>query len=173
VVMRFFQFYIPLWIALGFNIYAYVKVIKFIRKHLSRDMEVRFIHRLKYYPLVLAFCWSFATVNRLYEIVGKEIFILTVLHHGCGGLQGFLNAIVYGMNENVKQTWKKKLCWFLIPKSHTQFEDVVNKETNELKRDEELQNRDSDINVKYQYSDQSGIEKDLDLRKEEEVTFEK
>jgi len=109
-VMRFVQFYVPLWIAIGFNIYAYVKVVRFIKKYISTTLEIRFIHRLKYYPIVLVICWTFATVNRIYNIFGKEILALTFLHVTLGGLQGLLNAFIYGTNDQVKQVWKEKIC---------------------------------------------------------------
>ena len=108
--MRFIQFYVPLWIAISFNIYAYVKVVSFIKKYISTTLEIRFIHRLKYYPIVLVLCWTFATINRVYNIFGKEVTVLTFLHVTFGGIQGLLNAIVYGANDQVKQIWKEKLC---------------------------------------------------------------
>jgi len=36
--------------------------------------------------------------------------VLTFLHVTFGGIQGLLNAIVYGANDQVKQIWKEKLC---------------------------------------------------------------
>mmetsp|Transcript_2024 Transcript_2024/g.1854 ORF Transcript_2024/g.1854 Transcript_2024/m.1854 type:complete len:85 (+) Transcript_2024:605-859(+) len=84
--MRFIQFYIPLWLVLIFNIYSYRKVMKFMKQYVSTHLEVRFIQRLKYYPLVLLLCWSFGTVNRIYNIFGEENKVLSFLHYTMGGL---------------------------------------------------------------------------------------
>jgi len=134
--MRFIQFYVPLWIAIGFNVYAYVKVVRFIKKYISTTLEIRFIHRLKYYPLVLVICWTFATINRIYNIFGKEVPSLTFLHVTFGGLQGLLNAFVYGANDQVKQVWKDKLCCcFGRVSSYVKYDGT----DSSLKKNEEMQ----------------------------------
>lgn len=135
--MRFVQFYVPLWIALAFNLYAYIKVVRFIKKYISTTLEIRFIHRLKYYPLVLVFCWTFATINRIYNIFGHEIMFLTFMHHTLGGLQGLLNALVYGTNDQVKQIWKEKLCWCFERRLYIKDDGTENS----LKKNEEMQQR--------------------------------
>jgi len=140
-LMRFAMFYIPLWIALSFNIYAYLRVIAFIKKYISTTLEVRFVHRLKYYPMVLVICWTFPTINRIYNIFGEEVKALTYLHVIFGGLQGFLNALVYGANDQVRQAWREKLD-FCSRISFYSKEDDTN---GQLKRNEEMQqNRDQE-----------------------------
>jgi len=133
--MRFVQFYIPLWIAIGFNIYAYIKVVRFIKKYISTTLEIRFIHRLKYYPIVLVICWTFATVNRIYNIFGKEILALTFLHVTLGGLQGLLNAFIYGTNDQVKQVWKERICCCLGTGLYARYDGT----DSSLKKNEEMQ----------------------------------
>ena len=142
--MRFLMFYIPLWIALSFNIYAYVRVVDFVKKYISTTLEVRFVHRLKYYPMVLVICWTFPTINRIYNLFGDEVRALTYLHVIFGGLQGFMNALVYGGNDQVKQVWKEKIYYCLKFSFYSK-----NVESNgELKKNEELQqNRDQEYHV--------------------------
>ena len=135
--MRFAQFYVPLWIALAFNLYAYVKVTRFIKKYISTTLEIRFIHRLKAYPLVLVICWTFATINTIYNIFGHEKEGLTFLHILFGGLQGFFNALVYGANSQVKQVWKEKLCCCFGSSFYSRYDAT----DGSLKKNEEMQQR--------------------------------
>jgi hypothetical protein len=105
--MRFIQFYIPLWFAIIYNFKIYLQVIAFLKTYCERDTNHFLIRRLRLYPLILVICWSWATINRLYNFVGKEVFILNFLHIFFGSLQGFLNACVYGLTKSVRLTVKE------------------------------------------------------------------
>jgi len=58
-------------------------------------------------------CWIFPTIHRIYSFFvtseEDEIILLLALHSIFESMQGILNAIVYGMNDNVKYEWKKYL----------------------------------------------------------------
>ena len=56
----------------------------------------------RYYPIVLIVCWTAGTFNRIYTIFEEHEVWMVAIHVFFGGLQGFLNALVYGANENVK-----------------------------------------------------------------------
>ena len=65
------------------------------------------VRRLRLYPLILVFCWTFATVNRLQNVVDptNPQFMLYLLHVSTRSLQGILNAVVYGFNSHVTKEW--------------------------------------------------------------------
>ena len=131
--MRIIQFYLPLWIAFTYNLYCYFKVVKQIRNYVSGTLELRFISRLKYYPLVLVFCWTFATINRLYTFFADENITLTILHITFGGLQGFINALVYGCTTSVRQECGQR---FKCLRSCL-YSNVENQEVVDLRKDPE------------------------------------
>merc|ERR1712154_156114 len=63
--------------------------------------------RLKYYPMVLLICFLFPTVHRFYEIFDDDVpFWLVVLHVIGSGSYGFMNGIVYGINQMVTEEYK-------------------------------------------------------------------
>ena len=123
---RLFIFYLPLWIAITFNAYTYFITIRAMNQLFKSqdEMEIpakykKLIQRLSLYPLILVGCWFFGTVNRIQNSIAPEspvyaLFFLQV----CGrSLQGFLNAIAYGLNPNVRTAWvqllrKKNRCLF-------------------------------------------------------------
>jgi len=103
---RFFEFYIPLWIAIIFNSYSYYKVIKFIQQEMHDNLDDRLTRRFMLYPLILVICWLPATINRINTLFFKASMFLNILHRLFGSLQGILNAIIYGMNSNVRSEIK-------------------------------------------------------------------
>jgi hypothetical protein len=117
--LRFFEFYVPLWLAILYNAITYYQVIKFLKEEMHEGLDHRLMRRFLMYPLILVFCWSWATVNRIRSLFYKESLVLNILHRLFGSLQGLLNAIIYGMNQNVRyalrcylrQHWLFKKCY--------------------------------------------------------------
>ena len=117
MIIGILQFYVPLWIAFGFNTYCYFRVYRVInvllqnlegRKDDDRYRKLKLIKRLRFYPIILVFCWTAGTIHRLYSLANPEepllwMAILTILF---GSLQGLLNAIVYGFSGPVKEVIK-------------------------------------------------------------------
>lgn len=119
---RYLVLYVPLWLAIAFNIIVYVKIIGVIRRfsagvHGDLDSEEtigpsheqqmrmrKFVRRLMWYPAVLILSWMFATVNRVQNAVrpDKPVFALFLLHACLVRLQGFFNAVVYGTTDTVR-----------------------------------------------------------------------
>ena len=54
----------------------------------DRLNQIKLIKKLKYYPMILVVCWSFGTLNRLYNIVVPDdpSLWLTILHMLFGSL---------------------------------------------------------------------------------------
>lgn len=110
------QFYIPLWISCICILY-YFRRVRIASKGLMRQFSMtdsenirkaKLISRLKYYPLLLILNWLPASINR-FAIFGAEndpYFGLHIVHVLFGSLNGLCNAIVFGMNYNVKRAVK-------------------------------------------------------------------
>mmetsp|Transcript_10616 Transcript_10616/g.25966 ORF Transcript_10616/g.25966 Transcript_10616/m.25966 type:complete len:800 (-) Transcript_10616:247-2646(-) len=97
---RFFQFYLPLWAVMGYNIQMYMSV----REALN---EVRGIsgNTLLYFPIILVFCWFFGSINRIQNIISPErpkswLFMLQVIF---GNSQGFWHFLAYSSTPPVRQ----------------------------------------------------------------------
>merc|ERR1712228_210148 len=62
------------------------------------------LQRMKFYPLILIICYSFATIRRIIDwaTVDQTPFILALLHTFFAAIQGCLNAICYGFTKDVK-----------------------------------------------------------------------
>ena len=109
-ILRFFEFYIPLWAAIAMNFILYYKSSNFIKK-LNASKDVSVLKRLQLYPLILVFCWFWGTINRIYSIFYKTPPIwLQGLHIFFGNLQGIINAIIYGLTGKVKALLREKFC---------------------------------------------------------------
>jgi len=132
--MRFFQFYLPLWVAIGYNTYSYLEVIKCLKAYSGNSMETRFIGRLKYYPLILVFCWTLPTLNRIYTLFYDENPTFNVIHTSFAGLQGFLNAIVYGCTASVRQVYSGYICC-----KSCAYDNLPSQDTHKPQKSEETQ----------------------------------
>lgn len=156
---RFLQFYVPLWLAFGYNSIVYFRVQPRIQELLraaqqqqmqsvdsgndpsielaprgdgrgdagvakeEEDMVVavlppqqkldgegsnnsnRFsrLARIKYYPLVLIFCYAAGSANRILQVFFPPMFWLSVVHTIGASSQGTLNSLVYGLTPAVQQ----------------------------------------------------------------------
>jgi hypothetical protein len=110
------QFYIPLWISFICILYFYkrVRVISrgLLRQFTEPDSEnirkAKLVSRLKYYPILLIINWLPASINR-FALFGAEedpVLGLYVIHVLFGSLNGLCNAIVFGLDRNVKRAVK-------------------------------------------------------------------
>lgn len=113
-VWRLLLFYLPLWAAVVFNGYTYYISNRAMRGlfQSSSESEIpkryrNLMKRLNAYPLILAGCWFFATINRIQNAFAPNnpVFVLYMLQVVGRSLQGTLNAIAYGLNENVREEW--------------------------------------------------------------------
>jgi len=64
--------------------------------------RAKIMSRIKWYPALLIVCYTFATINRIYNIFGSPLFSLTVLHFVGIRFRGFFNSILYGFNPAVQ-----------------------------------------------------------------------
>lgn len=107
------QFYIPLWFTVLFNSYCFYLAYRELKVLIEgvgnmpeeeRQLKLNNVKRLKYYPLVLVICWFFASINAIYMLANPRdpSLGLIILDQGMGSLQGFLNAVIYGLNPTVK-----------------------------------------------------------------------
>ncbi len=87
LVYRLLMFYIPLWIAIIFNFYCYIRVLLFLRSVVSHDSpEIKIVKKLMLYPLILVFCWVWGSFNRIYVFYHTEILWMAACHVFFGGL---------------------------------------------------------------------------------------
>ena len=108
-IWRVVTFYLPLWLVIIFNSFVYYKIIKNVKKDvnlLGSDSELaqKLIQKLRMYPLILIFCYTLATINRIYDFCQpKSInFWLAFLAGVMMCLSGLLNAVVYGLTDTVR-----------------------------------------------------------------------
>lgn len=69
------------------------------------------VQRLQAYPFILVVVWLFAAINRVVEAAngGKEIYGLYMTEQFFASLQGFLNALAYGLSGGVREAIRKDL----------------------------------------------------------------
>ena len=75
----------------------------------AEQEKIRNVRRVMYFPLVLVVAWFFATVNRLYLFSNYDnpSLFLTIMHNMLGNLVGLMNCCVYGLNYQVKATFRE------------------------------------------------------------------
>lgn len=70
-------------------------------------------------------CWSWGTVNRLYEsFTGDTVFWLTVLHKTFSSCQGMLNALAYGFTPGVREEVAKMFSCCLLKSGEGSFAET-------------------------------------------------
>ena len=139
-VFMFICYYGPIWLTIVFIFVSYIRVISYLKSlpayrgtfsnkdndgyqnmdsmEISSEepQEVKTLKRLIYYPGAMLICVLFPTVKRIYSLSSDESsFPLALLSTLFGDLQGFFNAVIYGLNSSVKETIKNNLrnCVFL------------------------------------------------------------
>ena len=105
-------FYIPLVSILLFNLCLYVCLVRRLHNNLS-SMEYKIRQRLVLYIAVFIFLTGWGLANRIYEFLDpdkKPSKFLLNMDAFCGPLQGFCNAIVYGINQKLRERYRRACC---------------------------------------------------------------
>jgi len=108
-IWRMSILYVPLWIVIVYNIFVYTRVIRQI-KYLSSvtccntEHTNQIIKKLRMYPIILAFTWLPASINRIVAIFDPDhpSLILTCVSLGLVAGIGFFNVIAYGFTQAVR-----------------------------------------------------------------------
>lgn len=108
-VWRLTTFYVPLWTIILLNTYVYIRIIRVAKEEskftLSQSSTYEaVVKKLVWYPLVLAASYLPLTVVRIMEFVqpDSDNFSLLLVAGIAMGLNGFGNALVYGLTPSVK-----------------------------------------------------------------------
>jgi len=102
LMYNFLAYFGILFLTIIFNVYCYIKVI-WIMKNSGFGKEANAIFfELLLYPLGLIICYSFTCADRIYLSFGEKITWLEYVHVFLLQLQGFVNALIYGMNYQVR-----------------------------------------------------------------------
>jgi len=129
-------FYVPLWIVVGFNAFVYYKLMKFLRT-INAKVNRR---RISLYPLILVICWFFPSIHVLQSTFGRDTELMNALHNLSESMQGILNAIIYGMNTDVKKQWvyflRKHFPRFFKPKENPNEVPLTQEPVEEAPADE-------------------------------------
>ena len=131
---RIIQFELFLWFALGYNFYWYIRCIRFLRRVYKQEVNKSLLFRLFSYPMVLVFCWSWATINRIYNVFWDDSTTLNILQIVFVSFEGLFNAVIYGLNKNVRNCLKEK---FFKKKVE---EALVNTEVDDIEMSEYINN---------------------------------
>jgi hypothetical protein len=100
-------------------VFTYYKVISEIRYELGLleesvheiSAKALFFNRFSLYPLVIVVCYLPVLCKRVYEIsTDDSIYWLTIFSAVTTSIIGLLNAIVYGLTNNVKQAIVDSCC---------------------------------------------------------------
>mmetsp|Transcript_14452 Transcript_14452/g.27767 ORF Transcript_14452/g.27767 Transcript_14452/m.27767 type:complete len:326 (-) Transcript_14452:100-1077(-) len=121
--MRMFVFYLPLWGAILFNCFVYMRVIRILRftmkvamgiQDQQRRLEMTAVHRLGFYPLILIVVWLVPTLNRMQNFIEPHHpkFALYCVHVSLASLQGFFNSLAYGLNTSVRRSLQEFMCGY-------------------------------------------------------------
>ena len=111
---RLLIFYLPLLIVLLYSFWMVKRVwraLKIPEDDICRKKEIKRVrNQFLYYPLIFSFCYFVPLLRRVFELIDniwntglRDDKTLLILHHTLGPLQGFFNALVYGIcNRDVK-----------------------------------------------------------------------
>jgi len=103
---RFMQFYIIMWVAVGYCIFVYFSVRKKMKESAGSELATR----IMYYPLVLAIIWLPGSIGVFWKMVGGSNHLSNkILVAFCSGIFGFANAVVYGLTPVVRTRVKEVL----------------------------------------------------------------
>lgn len=111
IYWRFIQFYILLWLGVGYNCYVFINIyqkIKAMAGQVNTGNATAMANRLRLYPFVLVICHFFGMIESFYEAFsgGKMIYELNLLAVIFGTSMGLFNAVIYGLTPEVT----KQLC---------------------------------------------------------------
>eukprot|EP01127_Copromyxa_protea_P022389 TRINITY_DN7_c0_g1_i9.p1 TRINITY_DN7_c0_g1~~TRINITY_DN7_c0_g1_i9.p1 ORF type:complete len:304 (-),score=42.40 TRINITY_DN7_c0_g1_i9:164-1075(-) len=115
---RWGLFYVPLYIMMAVVILLYALIQRAVRNHFENettspsqiDNAEKLLVRLKIYPIVFVVCFIFPTINRIYDVAAPtDSFVLYLLAAASASVLGFINAIVYGFDVDMRRLWKSFL----------------------------------------------------------------
>ncbi|CAG9320960.1 GCR1_1 [Blepharisma stoltei] len=117
ICLKLALFYIPLWLVIIYNFAVYMKIIRKLQEnegsfHEHTNIRRVLIMKLRLYPLVLMVCQGPVSVFRLFSFSdeGYAPFELVLLS-GIGiCINGFLNAVIYGLTRQVRKEIAKIIC---------------------------------------------------------------
>ena len=129
LVFRYTFLYIWVWIVIVFDIYAYLKIIHKIKATMTINNS--FLHqgktlvrRLRWYPFILAVCYSPLTIMRVVQTVEQDPpEWLVIFSTALASLLGFFNAIVYGCNNTVKEQVRSWISGVELSDPEAMFQD--------------------------------------------------
>ena len=108
VFERLFCYYGPLILMIIVMACIYIKIGNNLKTFEMHETTNAIIRRLKLYLVVFLITRIPSITNRVVEMVSKEsTFVLMLLHAIFSPLQGFLNALIYGMNKKITRQWKE------------------------------------------------------------------
>jgi len=121
-IARLITFYIPLWSCICYCTYTYRRLqtrmsyllnstdinahrFSIIDPESTHQDETRALNRLMMFPMVLCFCWTAGSINRIVGIFFPTFSwsLLNYITVTTGSLQGFLNACLYGSTIAVRE----------------------------------------------------------------------
>ena len=107
VFERLFCYYIPLILLICSMAYIYSLIAKSLKNFEMHATKNAITRRLQLYLTVFLITRIPSIINRFVELAsGESIFIFVLLHSIFSPLQGFLNALIYGMNKKIINQWK-------------------------------------------------------------------
>lgn len=103
-------FYIPLWLINLWNIYAYTRLLRRLKRDIGRSKNgMQLIRTLVLWPLVLFITYTPMSVVRMMEGLHDEADENFYIVASCfARSHGILNSISYGINPEVKKLFKSK-----------------------------------------------------------------
>lgn len=109
---RYLLFFVPLWILICFNVFLYFRVYLALKNVDVEERTVRSLNKkLKFYPIILVFCFLPYTIKSILELIDDSFFIenklaFTIIAGVCRTAVGLFNGIVYGLTKRVKNSIK-------------------------------------------------------------------
>ena len=100
--MLFLLFYIVVIISGIVSLYYYCKLFKYLNQSVSSQYSKE-VRGFFVYPLILFISWMPAIFDLVYsDVLGNFSFTVRIIHVVASHLQGFMNALAYGIIERFK-----------------------------------------------------------------------
>lgn len=125
---RFGFFFIPAWVVIIVISVLYTKIAREIYRSASfnselREIKQKLIKKLMFYALVMIVCFTPMTLYRVLQFYDEPLWFYC-FSLAFYNLRGLINAVVYGLNENVRNKMRMNLQdgstnSFISPKSFT------------------------------------------------------
>jgi len=112
---RWGVFYVPLFIMMVVVVVLYALIQRAVKSRFEEAgvspsqaaSAEGLMLRLRIYPIVFVACYIFPTINRIYDVTAPtDSFGLYLIAAATAGLLGFINAVVYGFDVDMRRLWK-------------------------------------------------------------------